>query len=45
MCVCMCKTIKLFSVYRFVVNEMVQTEKDYVKDLGTVVEVTGMYLN
>lgn len=24
---------------RFVVNEMVQSEKDYVKDLGVIVEV------
>lgn len=26
-------------VLRFVLNELIQTEKDYVKDLGTVVEV------
>lgn len=26
---------------RFVLNELVQTEKDYVKDLGVVVEVSG----
>lgn len=26
---------------RFVLNELVQTEKDYVKDLGIVVEVRG----
>jgi hypothetical protein len=26
---------------RFVLNELVQTEKDYVKDLGIVVEVSG----
>lgn len=25
--------------FRFVVNELIQTEKDYVKDLGIVVEV------
>lgn len=29
----------LFS-FRFVLNELVQTEKDYVKDLGIVVEVS-----
>uniref|UniRef100_A0A6Q2ZHH3 Uncharacterized protein n=1 Tax=Esox lucius TaxID=8010 RepID=A0A6Q2ZHH3_ESOLU len=29
-CVCVC--------FRFVVNEMVQSEKDYVKDLGVIVE-------
>lgn len=28
-----------FCVCRFVVNEMVQSEKDYVKDLGVIVEV------
>lgn len=28
-----------FLLLRFVLNELVQTEKDYVKDLGTVVEV------
>ena len=26
-------------VFRFVVNEMIQSEKDYVKDLGVIVEV------
>lgn len=26
-------------VRRFVVNEMIQSEKDYVKDLGVIVEV------
>jgi hypothetical protein len=26
---------------RFVLNELVQTEKDYVKDLGIVVEVSS----
>ncbi len=26
-------------VHRFVLNEMVQTERDYVKDLGVIVEV------
>lgn len=29
---------------RFVLNEMVQTERDYVKDLGVVVEVCGTVL-
>ena len=28
-------------VCRFVLNELIQTEKDYVKDLGVVVEVGG----
>lgn len=29
----------LFGLRRFVVNEMIQSEKDYVKDLGVIVEV------
>lgn len=41
-----CFTIKrnlivLHLPLRFVLNELVQTEKDYVKDLGVVVEVSG----
>lgn len=28
---------------RFVLNELIQTEKDYVKDLGIVVEVSHTY--
>lgn len=41
-----CFTIKrnlivLHLLLRFVLNELVQTEKDYVKDLGVVVEVSG----
>lgn len=28
-----------FDLCRFVVNEMIQSEKDYVKDLGVIVEV------
>lgn len=28
-----------FGPRRFVVNEMIQSEKDYVKDLGVIVEV------
>lgn len=41
-----CFTIKrnlvvLHLPLRFVLNELVQTEKDYVKDLGIVVEVSG----
>lgn len=31
LCICVC---------RFVVNEMIQSEKDYVKDLGVIVEVS-----
>jgi len=27
------------TIYRFVLNEMVQTERDYVKDLGVIIEV------
>lgn len=30
-----------YLLLRFVLNELVQTEKDYVKDLGIVVEVSG----
>lgn len=30
----------LYLLLRFVLNELVQTEKDYVKDLGIVVEVS-----
>lgn len=32
--------IVLNLLLRFVLNELVQTEKDYVKDLGIVVEVS-----
>lgn len=37
-----CLTAKhfLFVPLRFVLNELVQTEKDYVNDLGIVVEVS-----
>lgn len=31
--------ISLMVLRRFVLNELIQTEKDYVKDLGIVVEV------
>lgn len=34
------RLIALHLLLRFVLNELVQTEKDYVKDLGIVVEVS-----
>lgn len=40
-CVLSCRYSALFSfcLLRFVLKELIQTEKDYVKDLGIVVEV------
>lgn len=40
-CVLSCRYSALFSFFllRFVLKELIQTEKDYVKDLGIVVEV------
>lgn len=35
-------TFSLF-LLRFVLNELIQTEKDYVKDLGIVVEVRNQH--
>lgn len=40
MCVLSALCYKAAFSYRFVLNEMVQTEKDYVKDLGIVVDVS-----
>lgn len=33
------KAQSVFVFFRFVVNEMIQSEKDYVKDLAVIVEV------
>ena len=27
------------SIFRYVINELIETEQDYVKDLGSIVEV------
>lgn len=35
---------RISPVHRFVLNEMVQTERDYVKDLGVIVEVCHRYM-
>lgn len=36
--------VTVIILLRFVLNELIQTEKDYVKDLGIVVEVRRLLL-
>lgn len=36
--------VTVIILLRFVLNELIQTEKDYVKDLGIVVEVRNLLL-
>ena len=38
-------TVNCFVLTRFVLNELIQTEKDYVKDLGIVVEVRQQHIH